>query len=78
MLSFRRSKEWDIRKFWRKYRKIRAFAHGVGVMLPEDVAFTQAFKSLDSNPAHQKLILSMVGSAQLLLVCKIFNGGSAT
>ena len=45
MLSFRRSKDWGIRKFRRKYRQIKSFAQGVGVTPPEDVAPTQSIKS---------------------------------
>ena len=59
---FKRKTPWDIRTFWRKYRQVRKYAKNAGIVLAEDIMFTQSLRALDLNASQKHMISSALES----------------
>ena len=58
ILSFRRKADMNIRVFWQRIRRLLLFARQNGVLVPEDILFTQAICSMNLPNAQRHLVLS--------------------
>ena len=57
-MSFKRRSQWDVRKFWRKYKHMVQLMTADGVLIPGDISFTQCLKALEFPDSQRRLVLS--------------------
>ena len=62
--SFRKKPDWDIRKFWRRFKRLRLVSKKAGVELDESILFTRLISALALSSGQRHMILSFFENSQ--------------
>ena len=66
LMQFKRDNSWDIRRFWRNFRRVKNHAIEAGVTIPEDILFSQLLVALSLNTGQRHMVLAHFESTACL------------
>ena len=66
LMNFKRDASWDIRQFWRNFRRLKNHAGESGVIAHEGILFPQLLFSLSLTVAHRHMVLAHFESTATL------------
>ena len=64
LMSFRKTPDWDIRKFWRRFKQLQLRGEQIGIALGDAIQFEQLFRAMSLSTPQRHMVMSFLETSR--------------